>query len=310
MKPVDRLLGEIVLEVVLLTVLGFGDADDLLVLGDQRVILPGLPAEEPPEVIEPEPGRPAVERPGEPLLVIRSQMPLPEPSRQIAVLLEDARKRRAIARDGRVVPRERTRELAHHAEADPVVVAPRQQRRPGRRAQRRDVKAVVAQPVLRQPGVVRGLDRTAERARVAEAGVVDQNEKHIRRTLGRLDVARLAPVGLRALERPLRRALERRPPDRKLRSIRRAHQWFSRQVEINGLVWTTADNSSEVPDAIANRSGAIPKGCEEPRADTLAAGEASPGHPDPGRTLSPTGAGLPSARSGITDLPRRRSGRT
>ena len=98
-KPVDRLVGEVVLEVVLLAVLGLGDADDLLVLGDQRVVLPGLTAEEAPEVIEPEPGRPAVERPREPLLVVRGQMPLPEPSGQVAVLLEDARKRRAIVRD-------------------------------------------------------------------------------------------------------------------------------------------------------------------------------------------------------------------
>ena len=168
-EPVDRLVGEIVLEVVLLAVLGLGDADDLLVLGDQRVVLPGLTAEEAPEVVEPEPGRPAVERPREPLLVVRGQMPLPEPSRQVAVLLEHARKRRAIVRDRRVVAREGSGELAHHAEADPVVVAPRQQRRPGRRAERRDVEAVVAQPVVREPRVVRGLDRTAERARVAEA---------------------------------------------------------------------------------------------------------------------------------------------
>ena len=79
---------------------------------------------------------------------------------------------------------------------------------------RRDVEAVVAQPVLREPRVVRGLDRTAEGARIAEPGVVDQDEQHVRRTLGRLDMARLVPVGHRVRERPLRRARERRPPDR------------------------------------------------------------------------------------------------
>ena len=156
-EPVDRLVGEVVLEVVLLAVLGLGHADDLVVLGDQRVVLTGLAAEEAPEVVEPEPGRPAVERPGEALLVVRRQMPLPERSGQVAVLLEDARERRAVVRDRRVVARERAGELADHAEADPVVVAPCQQRRPGRRAERRDVEAVVAQPVLRQPRVVRRL---------------------------------------------------------------------------------------------------------------------------------------------------------
>ncbi len=202
-KPVDRLVGEVVLEVVVLAVLRLGHTDDLVVLGDQRVVLPCLTAEEAPEVIEAEPGRPAVERPGEALLVVRGQMPLAERPGQIAVLLEDARKRRAVARDRRVVARERARELAHHAEADPVVIAPRQQRRPGRRAERRDVEAVVAQPVLGEPRVVRGLDRAAERARVAEAGVVDQHEQHVRRTLRRRDVHRLVPVGLGALERLL-----------------------------------------------------------------------------------------------------------
>src|SRR6478609_4489769 len=193
-KPVDRLLGEIVLEVVLLAVLALRDADDLLVLGDQRVVLPGLTAEEPPEIVEPEARRPAVERPRRTLLVVRGQMPLPEPPCQITVLLQDARERRAIMRDRRVVPRKRARELADHAEADPVVITPRQQRRPGRRTQRRDVEAVVAQPVLRQPRVVRSLNRTAERARVAEPGVVDQHQQNVRRTLGWLDVTRLAPV--------------------------------------------------------------------------------------------------------------------
>ncbi len=218
-QPVDRLVGEIVLEVVPLAVLCFRNADHLRVLGDQGVVLARLAAEEAPEVVEAEPGRPAVERPREALLVVRSEMPLPERSRQVAVLLEDARKRRAIVRDGGVVARERARELADHAEADAVVVAPRQQCGPGRRAERRDVEAVVAQPVVREPGVVRGLDRPPEGARVAEAGVVDQDEEDIRRALGRLHVARLVPVRLRVGERPVRRAAERRPPDRELAAV-------------------------------------------------------------------------------------------
>ena len=236
-EPVDRLVAEIVLEVVLLAVLGLGDADDLLVLGDQRVVLPGLTAEEAPEVIEPEPGRPAVERPREPLLVVRGQMPLPERPRQVAVLLEDARERRAIVRDGRVVAREGAGELAHHAEADPVVVAPRQQRCPGRRAERRDVEAVVAQPVVREPRVVRGLDRTAEGARIAEAGVVDQDEEHVRRALRRLHVARLAPVGHRVGERPLRRPRERRPPDREPAAVDSCvrHESTSSRLSTHGV---------------------------------------------------------------------------
>jgi len=65
-QPVDRLVGQVVLEVVLLAHFRFGHADDLLVLGDQRVVLGRLTAEEAPEVLEPEPRWPAVERSGEP----------------------------------------------------------------------------------------------------------------------------------------------------------------------------------------------------------------------------------------------------
>ena len=62
MQPVDRLHGQVVLEVVVLTLLGLGHPDDLLVLSDQRVVLPRFTTEEAPEVVEPEPHRPAVER--------------------------------------------------------------------------------------------------------------------------------------------------------------------------------------------------------------------------------------------------------
>ena len=221
MQPVDRLVGEVVLEVVALAVLGLGNADHLLVLGDQRVVLPRLAAEEAPEVVEPQPGRPAVERPGEALLVVRGEMPLPEAAGQVAVLLEDPREGRAVARNGRVVAREGAGELADHAEAHPVVVAAGQQRRPGRRAQRRDVEAVVAQAVVREPRVVRRLDRPAEGARVSEPGVVDQDEQDVRCVLRRLDVARLAPVGRGVGECPLRLTAERRAPNRKNRPIDR-----------------------------------------------------------------------------------------
>ena len=220
MQPVDRLVGQVVLEVVLLTLLGLGDADDLLVLGDQRVVLPGLTAEEAPEVVEPEPRRPAVERPREPLLVVRGQMPLPEPSRQIAVLLEDARKRRAIVRDRRVVPRERTRELTHHPEADPMMVAPGQQRRPRRRAQRRDVEAVVPQPVLRQPRVVRRLDRTRRTCSDCRSPR-RRSERAARSAHPRAASTWLAwfQSGAESASVRLRRARERRTPDRQAPAV-------------------------------------------------------------------------------------------
>ena len=237
-KPVDRLVGQVVLEVVLLAVLGLRDPDDLLVLRDQGVVLPGLTTEEAPEVVESEPRRPAVERPGEPLLVVGGEMPLPEASRQVAVLLEDAREERTVARNGRVVSGERAGELADHAEAHPVVVAAGQQRCPGRRAERRDVEPVVAQPVLREPRVVRGLDRTAEGARIPEASVVDEDQEDVRRSFRGLDVHGLIPVGQGALESLLRLTAEPWAPNRENRPIDRRlahHSIPSRAVARIGL---------------------------------------------------------------------------
>ena len=81
------------------------------------------------------------------------------------------------------------------------------------------MKTVVAQPVVREPRVVRSLNRTAERARIAEARVIDQDQEHIRRTLGRPNVARLVPIRLGVGECPVRSARERRTPDRKAGAI-------------------------------------------------------------------------------------------
>ena len=67
-----------------------------------------------------------------------------------------------------------------------MVVVAGQQRRAGRAAQRRGVKAVVLQPAGRQLLQRRHVDRPAEGAAVAEADVVDQHDHDVRRALRRL----------------------------------------------------------------------------------------------------------------------------
>lgn len=87
------------------------------------------------------------------------------------------------------------RELADRAEADRVIVAPRQERWPRARAECRDVEAVVPQPTLGPPGVVRCIDRPAEGAGIAEACVVDQH----RRTFAaprRIDMPDQVPIAV------------------------------------------------------------------------------------------------------------------
>src|SRR5262249_15266159 len=58
-EPADRPFGEVVREVVILLP---GAPDDRVVLGEDRVVLAGLAAEEAVEVVEAQPRRPAIER--------------------------------------------------------------------------------------------------------------------------------------------------------------------------------------------------------------------------------------------------------
>ena len=117
--------------------------DDLLVLGQARVPLARAAAEDPVEVVEAPAVRPAVERPGRALLPVGRQMPLPERRGAVAVVSQDPRQRRTVARQDRRVAREPARELTDRAETDGVVVPAGQQRGACRRAQRRDMEPVV-----------------------------------------------------------------------------------------------------------------------------------------------------------------------
>src|SRR5208283_4364136 len=158
--------------------------------------------------------RPAVKRAGGALLVVRREVPLAKRRGGVAVALENSRDARRALRPGRVVAGPPAGELGDRAEADRVVVAPREQRRAGGGAQGRDVEAVIAEPGRGQSGKRRGLAGPAEGRGVAESRIVDQDEKHVGSPLGRL--GRPGEDGLRALERPFRDARERRIRTRKI----------------------------------------------------------------------------------------------
>src|SRR5207237_7328546 len=119
----------------------------------------------------PQPVRPAIERAGRALLVIRRQVPLPERRRAVAVLLKRSWKRGAVLREEARVAGKPGRQLADRSKPHRVMVATGEQRRSRRRAQRRDVEAVVPQSLLGRGSQVRGGDRFAERARVTEPRV-------------------------------------------------------------------------------------------------------------------------------------------
>ena len=225
-EPLDGLVRHRVRQVVRVGLVAVPrvDTDDLLVLGDDRVPLPGAAAEEAVEVLEAPAIRPAVEWSGRPLLAVGRQVPLAERRRAVAVVAQDRGQGRGVTRQRGGVARIAAGELAHGAEADRVAVAAGEQRRPGRRADGRDMEAVVADTALGHPGVVRGLDRAAERARVAEAGVVDEHEQDVRRTIGRRGMADEIPVRLGSGEGPVGDPAERRAPDGQVAAIDVRHR--------------------------------------------------------------------------------------
>src|SRR5205814_2286859 len=100
-----------------LAVLALLNADELLVLGDHRVVLTGFGSQEAPVVVKAPGVGPVVERTGRALLLLGRQMPLADRRRRVAVLVEDLRKRRRVSRQHRRIAREAAGELrdASHA---------------------------------------------------------------------------------------------------------------------------------------------------------------------------------------------------
>ena len=207
MKPGDGLVGHVVGQVVVLTL---GHADDALVLGDERVVLPALPAEEAPEVVESPGTGPTVERPRRSLFVIGGEVPFADGCSGVAVALEDLRKRRRVLGGEAAVAGEAGRRLGHGTEGHGVMVAPGQEGRPRGRAQCGHVEVVVAEPTVREAGERGRVDGAAEGAGVAEAGVVDEHQQNVRRALRRFHRGNDVPVGHRPFERPMDRPGERR----------------------------------------------------------------------------------------------------
>jgi hypothetical protein len=249
-QPVDRLVGHRLREVERLAVLALLNPDELLVLGDHRVVLTGLGRQEPPVVVKPPGVGPVIKRTGGTLLLLRRQMPLTDPCRGVAVLLEHLRERRRVFRQHRRVARKATRHLRDAAHPNRVMVTAGQQRRPRRRAHRGHVKPVVPQALCGDPIVVRGVDRPAEGARVTEPGVIDQHDQHVRGAVRGLHVTDLLPVRLRTPERLIRDAGKRRTADRQLRAVDRfiTHRrspswcfggWFRALIESRGRHWPT-----------------------------------------------------------------------
>ena len=170
--------------------------EDRRVVAEQiRGPLVGLADRKAVEILEAIARRPLVERTDLGRVPCRRVVVLPEPGRRVAILDQDSPDRRPVLRDGGVVAREPRRSLGDHAEAHRVVVPPADRGGASRRAQRGVVHLRVAQSVGGEL-VQRGArDDSTESARGSETGIVDLNQQHVGRALGRHHARRPPSLG-------------------------------------------------------------------------------------------------------------------
>ena len=182
--PRDRLIGEVLGQVVAL-LRPPRRLDRRRPLVQRGIPLVVLAADEAIEVLKARAGGPHPERPHRAGLPDRHLVALAELPRRVPVELQHLRERRLRVRTQRTLARRRGRRLGDAAHPDRVVIAPRQQRRPRRSAQRRRVKARIAQALAGEPIERRRSARATKRARRTEPHIVDQHDQHVRRPIRR-----------------------------------------------------------------------------------------------------------------------------
>ena len=161
---------------------------------------------------------------------------LADPGGGVAVLSQRRRSMRRLGRDYRVVARIAGRPFGHRAEADRVMIAPGQERRAGRRAERGVVHLRIAEAARGEFVERRRRYDAAKRGVRAVARVVDENEQDVRRALGRHD--RRRPAGLTVDQIRLDEAGKRRRRRRQHFAVgevdRRRRSRVGRRAEADG----------------------------------------------------------------------------
>ena len=195
----DGLVGQILGQVIPL-LRGARRLHLVVVIDQVRMPLAGVAAEEPVEPLEAAPQRPPVERPGAGLELRRQQVVLADHVRAVAVGQQHLRQEPVLERDLAVVTRVAGGELVDRRGRVRVVVAPGDDARPRRRAQRRGVHVRVQQPARGQRVQVRRRDRAAVTAELPESGVIQHDEQHVRRARRRAQRPR--PGRARVVGRP------------------------------------------------------------------------------------------------------------
>ena len=177
----DGLVGQVLAQVVAL--LGPARRLDVVVVADEvRRPVVGVALQEPVVALEAEAERPGVEGPGGRALPPGCEVPLADGQGGVAGVTQQAGERGGRLGQAGVVAGEGQRDVGQEAHPDRMVVAPGEERGPGRRAQRGDVEAVEGGAAGGQGVEMRRADVGAEGAQVAEAGVVEDDGDHVGRT--------------------------------------------------------------------------------------------------------------------------------
>ena len=213
----DRLVGQVLGEVVAL-LRRARRLDEVVVVHELGVVLVGLAAHEPVEALEAAAERPLVARAAHRHLRRRREVPLADREGGVAVAHEDLGQEAVLVRDRGVVAGEAGGELDDAGHAVAVVVAPGEQARPRRRAQRGGVEVRVAVPLAGEPVEARRGDVGAVAAELRVADVVEQHDHDVR-------ARPRAPTAPAATSPPTRRRSARRHPSNSGRGMLMRALW-------------------------------------------------------------------------------------
>jgi len=159
-----------------------------IVANQFRIVLMGVAAQKAIVTLEPAAEGPPVVGAGRRHRLLRGQVPLAEAVGVVPLLEKDLRKEAVLERDVAVrsrIPRGAVREAR---QVVGMVIPARDDAGAGRRTERRRVHAAIEQTIGGQGIDVRGFDGAAVASQMAEAGVIENDEEDVRRSL-------LRPVG-------------------------------------------------------------------------------------------------------------------
>ena len=170
------------------------------VLEQARLILRSLARHESVEVVEAVCRRPTIKRTHCGRFRRRRVVPFAEGRGFVAVIAQNRCNCRRGFRDDAGVAVEIERSLRDGARADALVIAPGQERRPRRRADRGRVELIEDDAVVGEARQCRRVDLAAKRVGQAKADVVEEDNQDVRR-VGRKMVRLRAPDMLGLLQR-------------------------------------------------------------------------------------------------------------